>query len=82
MNRHPFRAEPLVFGLILLGAVVLWAVRRADLLQPDQLPYVAAAVLIVLGVIGIAGSLAPPRRPAVPKTIGKEAPDEDTDSQP
>lgn len=57
MIRHPFRWDALFFGLLFLGAVGAWAVWTADLLTEEQLAYAAAGTLIVLGVLGIIGSL-------------------------
>ena len=56
MNRHAFRWDGLAFGLFFLAALGQWAVWEQDLLKPDELAYVAAAVLIVLGLLGIAGT--------------------------
>lgn len=77
MNRHPFRWEPLVFGLVFLAVAGSWAVWKADLLSADQLVYAAAAGLIVLGVAGIMASLAAPRHaPSVPVQEASDAPEE------
>jgi hypothetical protein len=84
MNRHSFRWEALVFGLFFLAVVGTWTVWKAGLLDSDQLAYAAAGALIVLGVVGIAASIAGPRKlPAAPST-DEEVPDvrEETDSQP
>lgn len=56
MNRHPFRWDALFFGLLFLAVLGQWAVWERDLLAPDSLAYVAAAVLIALGVLGIVGT--------------------------
>jgi hypothetical protein len=56
MKRHPFRWDALIFGLFFLAVLGQWAVWEMDLLAPDSLAYVAAAVLIVLGVLGIVGT--------------------------
>ena len=55
MNRHPFRWDALAFGLFFLAVLGQWAVWERNLLDPDELAYVAAAALIVLGVLGIVG---------------------------
>jgi len=57
MNRHPLRWENLVFGLLFLGAVGHWAVRRTDLLTTRELSLTASGVLIALGVAGVAATL-------------------------
>jgi hypothetical protein len=84
MNRHPFRWDALAFGLFFLAVLGQWAVWDRDLLGPDELAYVAAAVLIVLGVLGIVGtviSARPNRRKApftpAPTIATEAAPDED-----
>jgi len=56
MNRHQFRWDAFVFGLFFLAVLGQWAVWKKDWLEPDDLAYVAAAVLIVLGVLGIVGT--------------------------
>ena len=56
MKRHPFRWDALIFGLFFLAVLGQWAVWEMDLLAPDALAFIAAAVLIVLGVLGIVGT--------------------------
>ena len=56
MNRHPFRWDAIAFGLFFLAVLGQWAVWEMDLLGPDDLAYLAAGLLIVLGVLGIAGT--------------------------
>ena len=56
MNRHSFRWDAIAFGLFFLAVLGQWAVWEQDLLTPDDLAYVAAAVLIALGVLGIVGT--------------------------
>jgi hypothetical protein len=56
MKRHPFRWDALIFGLFFLAVLGQWAVWEMDLLAPDSLAYLAAAVLIVLGLLGIVGT--------------------------
>lgn len=82
MNRHSFRWEPLVFGLLFLAVVGNWAVWKAGLLSADQLVYVVAAGLIGLGVVGIMASLAAPRSTAIPPIPSKEAADEPEEADP
>lgn len=70
MNRHPLRWENLVFGLLFWAIVGNWAVWKRDLLTPRELGLTVAALLIVLGVLGVAATLwqARPARPtAVPR---------------
>jgi hypothetical protein len=68
MTRHPFRWENLIFGVVFLGIVASWAVREQDLLTPRELSITASAVLIVLGVVGIAATLWRARPAPVPPT--------------
>ena len=85
MTRHPFRWEAALFGLIFTAVVVQWALRRSGLVTPEELPYVAAGALILLGLMGLVGGLARPRRGiAVGPDQDKEVAhvDADTDAQP
>lgn len=63
MNRHAFRWDAFIFGLFFLAVLGQWAVWEQDLLGPDDLAYVAAAVLIVLGVVGILATAISARKP-------------------
>lgn len=56
MSRHPFRWDAVAFGLFFLAVLGQWAVWEHHLLSPDDLAFVAAAVLIVLGFLGIVGT--------------------------
>ena len=58
MKRHAFRWDGVAFGLFFLAVLGQWAVWEHQLLSPDDLAFVAAAVLIVLGVLGIVGTAA------------------------
>jgi hypothetical protein len=75
----------MVFGLFFLAVAGTWAIWKAGLLDSDQLAYAAAGGLIVLGVTGIVGSIAAPRKlPTAPaQTTHEEVPDvhEETDAQ-
>ena len=70
MNRHPFRWDAIAFGLFYLAVLGQWAVWEQNLFEPDDLAYLAAAVLIVLGVVGVAGTAigARPNRRTAPFT--------------
>lgn len=57
MNRHPFRWDAMVFGLFFLAVLGQWAVWEQDLLDPDTLGFITAAVLITLGVVGIVATV-------------------------
>jgi hypothetical protein len=79
MNRHPFRWDAIAFGLLFLAVLGQWAVWEQDWFEPDDLAYLAAAVLIVLGAVGIAGTAigARPNRREAPFT-----PETSTESEP
>ena len=82
MNRHQFRWDAFVFGLFFLAVLGQWAVWKMDWLAPDDLAYVAAAVLIVLGVVGIVGTAISARAdrrtaPFTPKASTETEPTED-----
>lgn len=77
MKRHPFSLESLAFGLFFLAVIGQWAVWRAEILSPDQLAYLAAGSLIVLGVIGILASLAKPKSSAHEPIQETEIPDDE-----
>ena len=79
MNRHAFRWDAIAFGLFYLAVLGQWAVWEQDLFEPDDLAYLAAAVLIVLGVVGIAATAigARPNRRTAPFT-----PETSTEAEP
>ena len=85
MRRHPFRWDAIAFGLFFLAVLGQWAVWEHQLLSPDDLAYVAAAVLIVLGVLGFAGtaiSARSDRRKAPFTPQPATTPDDPTDDRP
>lgn len=85
MNRHPFRWDAIAFGLFFLAVLGQWAAWEHHLLSPDDLAFVAAAVLIVLGVLGIAGttiSARADRRTAPFTPQPTSSADDPTDDQP
>ncbi|MGH3473997.1 MAG: hypothetical protein ACRDOT_03690 [Aeromicrobium sp.] len=85
MNRHPFRWDAIAFGLFYLAVLGQWAVWEQDLFEPDDLAYLAAGVLIVLGIVGIAGTAISARsdRRTAPFTPQPAATTDDpTDDQP
>ena len=89
MNRHQFRWDAFVFGLFFLAVLGQWAVWKMDWLETDDLAYVAAAVLILLGVVGFVGtaiSARADRRTAPftprPSTETEPAEDQPTDNEP
>lgn len=82
MNRHPFRAESLIFGLLFLAAVGTWAVWKQDILTARELSLTASGVLIFLGVIGVAATLWQARPSPTPSTnVPEGTEDEEADPQ-
>lgn len=78
MNRHPFRWDAFAFGLFFLAVLGQWAVWEQDLLDTDDLAYLAAAVLIVLGVVGILATAVSSRKPrTTPFTPAQDEPTTD-----
>ena len=63
MTRHPFRWDAFIFGLFFLAVLTQWAVWEQDWLDQDDLAYLAAAALILLGVVGILVTVVGNRRP-------------------
>ncbi|MRJ76322.1 hypothetical protein GEV29_07220 [Aeromicrobium sp. SMF47] len=82
MTRHPFRWESLAFGLFFLAVVGNWAVWERDLLTPRELSLTASAVLILLGLIGIAATVRQTRpTPHTTSPTSEGVPDEEADPQ-
>jgi hypothetical protein len=86
MNRHQFRWDAFVFGLFFLAVLGQWAVWKMDWLAPDDLAYVAAAVLILLGVVGFVGTAISARTdrrtaPFTPKASTETEPAEEQPSE-
>lgn len=80
MTRHSFRWENLAFSLFFLAIVGNWAVWERDLLSPREFSLTAAGALIVIGVLGTAGTLWPSR--TNPKSTPEGATHEEADPQP
>lgn len=55
MNTRPVSIAHLVFGLVFLGASVLWAVGAATGADAPDLALMAPIVLIGAGVVGLVG---------------------------
>ena len=55
MNTRPVSIAHLVFGLVFLGASVLWAVGAATNADAPDLALMAPIVLIGAGVVGLVG---------------------------
>lgn len=85
MSRHPLRWESLAFGLFFAAIVGNWAVWKQDLLSSRQLSLSASAVLIVLGLLGVAATLwnSRPAKLTTPTshTTPEGPDDEETDPQ-
>jgi len=57
MTRHPADVVALVFAVVFLGCAATWVGWAYGDLDVDALTWVAPAVLIVAGVIGVIASL-------------------------
>ena len=62
MRRHETDVTSLVFGLVFAGVVALWALVAGDVLDLDDLGYLAPVLLIGAGVVGLVVSLTASRR--------------------
>jgi hypothetical protein len=62
MKRHSTDLVSLVFGVIFLAAAGWWLVGQYVHIDVPHLGWITAAVLIGLGVLGLAGSLRGERR--------------------
>jgi hypothetical protein len=81
MSKRPLSIPHLVFGLVFLGASVLWAVGAGTDAEAPDLAVMAPAVLIVAGVIGLIGVIANARRrDDVPLAPYETTPEPDTAS--
>ena len=58
---HSVKIPHLVFGLLFLGVVGVWALVIGDFINEEQLTVLAPGVLIAAGVIGLVASLASSR---------------------
>ncbi|GAA4348116.1 hypothetical protein [Angustibacter luteus] len=57
MRRHDTDVTSLVFGLIFVGVVGLWALVASDTMGLPDLSVLGPAVLVVAGFIGLAATL-------------------------
>lgn len=55
MNTRPVSIAHLVFGLIFLGAAIVWAIGAATDVDAPDLAVAAPAILIGAGAIGLVG---------------------------
>lgn len=62
-NTHPVNVSHLVFGLVFLGIAATWALRQADIVDPDGMRWVLPLVLLVAGGAGLVASVAKGIRP-------------------
>ena len=62
MSKRPLSIPHLVFGLVFLGASILWAIGAGTDAGAPDLALMAPAVLIVAGVIGLIGVVVNARR--------------------
>jgi hypothetical protein len=76
---HSVKVPHLVFGLLFLGVVAVWALVVGDFINEDQLVVIGPGVLIVAGVIGLAASLASTRNRKRRNAVPLEQHDQPTD---
>jgi hypothetical protein len=74
MKRHSTDLMSLVFGVIFLGVAGWWLAGQYVNIDVPHLGWITAAVLIVLGVLGLAGSLRGERPAAAPVTAPTSGP--------
>lgn len=53
-HTHPLKSGYLVLGLILLAVAAIWTLRVNDVIDADQIGWIAPAALIGAGVIALA----------------------------
>jgi hypothetical protein len=74
MKRHSTDLLSLVFGVIFLGVAGWWLIAQYVTINVPHGGWITAAVLIVLGVLGLAGSLRGERPAATPVTAPTSGP--------
>jgi hypothetical protein len=74
MKRHSTDVMSLVFGVIFLGVAGWWLLGQYVTIDVPHLGWIAAAVLIILGVLGLAGSLRGERPAPTPVTAPTSGP--------
>lgn len=62
MHRHETDVTSLVAGLVLVGIALVWALVELGVLTVSMLPTAVPAVLLTVGVVGVATALARSRR--------------------
>jgi hypothetical protein len=63
-NTHPLEVGYLVMGLIFLGLAGMWALREAQLVELDEMPWLLPLSLIAAGVVGLVAAAAKSARRA------------------
>ena len=61
MKRHPADAVALTAGCVFLAIVAVWAVAKAVTIDLPSKGWLAAGLLVVLGIAGLAAALRPNR---------------------
>jgi hypothetical protein len=64
MNRHDTDAVSLAFGIIFVGVAAWWLLDRVVDLWAPSAGWFAAALLLLIGAIGLVRALRPDRRAA------------------
>ena len=62
MHGHETDVTSLVAGLVLVGIALVWALVELDVLTVSMLPTAVPAVLLTVGVVGVATALARSRQ--------------------
>ncbi len=63
MRRHETDVMSLVFGLVFVGAALLWALVQAEVLSTALLPLALPLLLVAVGAVGVTAALARRARP-------------------
>ncbi|MGH3366655.1 MAG: hypothetical protein ACRDOY_05585 [Nocardioidaceae bacterium] len=61
-ERHPVEIGPLVFGLVFLGIVVVWALFELEVVRSADAAWIIPVVLIAAGALGVVLAATKPRR--------------------
>jgi apolipoprotein N-acyltransferase len=62
VRRHETDVTSLVFGLVFVGAALLWALVQAEVLSTAMLALALPLLLVAVGAVGVAAALARQRR--------------------
>jgi hypothetical protein len=63
VRRHETDVTSLVFGLVFVGAALVWALVQTGVLRAAVLPVALPLLLVVVGTVGVAAALTRQRRP-------------------